>query len=184
MQLVKFFWVSHRWVGGACAVVLLWLAVTGFLLQIKGRSEWIQPETRTGAMGGVDDFITVERLLEIVWLQQHPEFEQLGDISRIDLRPGKRVYKVLSEHKHAELQVCAVTGEVMNVSWRPSDLIEAIHAGSFFGKWVHGWIMPGVAIGLVYLCGSGIWIWIDMKLRKLRHKRRRAKIRKVESAGG
>ena len=183
MRLIKFFWVSHRWIGGMLAVMLLWLAVTGFLLQIKGRSEWIQPGTRTGAEGGAEDFLTIERLLEVVWAQEHPGFEGLDDISRIDLRPGKRVYKVLSAHGHAELQVCAVTGEVLNISWRPSDLIEAIHDGSFFGKWVYDWVMPITAVGLVFLCGSGIWIWVDMKRRKHRHKRRRTKTLKADSAG-
>ncbi len=105
MRPFKFFWISHRWVAGTLVVVLLTLAVTGFLLQIKGRSGWIQPETHTGAEGGAAEFITIEKLLEIVWAQQHPEFRQLADISRIDLRPNKRVYKVLSEHGHAELQV-------------------------------------------------------------------------------
>jgi uncharacterized iron-regulated membrane protein len=182
MRLFKFFWVLHRWFAGVFGVALICVAVTGLVLQFKGRSEWIQPETHSGAEGGAAEFITIERLLEVVWAQEHPGFEQLADVSRIDLRPDKRVYKVLSEHGQAELQVCAVTGSVLNVSWRPSDLVESIHDGSFFGGWVYDWVMPATAIGLVFLCLSGFWIWIQPKVRKRRARRRRAEAARASPA--
>ena len=93
---------------------------------------------------------------------------------RVDFRPGKRVHKVRSVHNHAEMQVDAVTGEILNVAWRPSDLLENLHDGSFFSDTAHAWLMPIVAVGLLFLSGSGIYLWLSPIFRKRKRRRRRA----------
>ncbi|MFH1842388.1 MAG: PepSY-associated TM helix domain-containing protein [bacterium] len=160
MRLPKIMRVTHKWTGVFLTVFLLNLAVTGFLLLQKKQYDWLQPDTQEGAAGGVEDFITSAELIEVVLQQGHPGFQTLADIDRIDFRPDKRIHKVRSRRSFAEIQVDAVTGQVLNVAERRSDLLENIHDGSFLAHWFHLWIMPLAALGLVFLCGSGLYLWL------------------------
>jgi uncharacterized iron-regulated membrane protein len=169
--MFKFFWDTHKWTGILLGLVILNIAVTGFLLLIKKDHDWIQPPTRTGAEGGIEQFITNQRLFSTVFAQGHPDFASLDDVERVDFRPGKRVFKVHSQHHHMEMQVDAVTGAVLGVATRNSDLIESIHDGSFFGDPVHGWLMPLTAIALVFLVASGLYLWLQPKVKRARRRR-------------
>jgi hypothetical protein len=144
---------------------------------------WIQPPTMTDAAGEPEAFISTTRLLEIVFAQGHPDFRSVADIDRIDFRPKQRVFKVRSRHHLAEIQVGAITGEVLSVSKRPSDLFEQIHDGSFFGDWVHDWLMPLASASLVVLIFSGYWVWLYPIARR-RARRRRAEHRERATATG
>ncbi|MHC5024396.1 MAG: PepSY domain-containing protein [Planctomycetota bacterium] len=177
MHSFKLFWKIHKWTGIIAAAIFAVTATTGFLLLIKKRVNWIQPPTMTDAAGEPADFISTTRLLEIVFAQNHPDFSSVADIDRIDFRPRQRVFKVRSRHHLAEIQVGAITGEVLSVSSRPSDLIEQIHDGSFFGDWVHDWVMPLVSGSLVVLIFSGYWVWLFPIMRR-RRRRRRAEARR------
>jgi uncharacterized iron-regulated membrane protein len=180
MRSFKLFWNLHKWTGLVLALVFACTAVTGFLLLIKKRVDWIQPPTQTGAAGDVEQFIGVDELVQAVLAQGHPDFRTFDDIDRVDFRPGKRVHKVRSRHHHAEIQVCAVTGEVLGVGTRPSDLLESIHDGSFFGDWAHDWVMPVVSAGLLFLVCTGVFLWLEPKVRRRRWRRRRAAVRAAQ----
>ncbi len=174
MSSFKLFWNIHKWTGIIAALFFAVTATTGFMLLIKKRVAWIQPPTMDGGNGGVESFITNQELFEIVFSQDHADFQSLEDIDRVDFRPNQQVFKVRSEHNHSELQISAVTGEVLISSWRPSDLIEQIHDGSFLAGWIHDWVMPLVSFALLFLVFSGLWLWIEPKLRKRRRKKRQA----------
>ena len=85
---------------------------------------------------------------------------------------GHRIHKVRSKHHHSEMQVDAVTGKVLDTDWRPSDLLESIHDGSYFGAWVHDYVMLVVPLGLAFMALSGVYLWLSPVLRKRRHKKR------------
>lgn len=173
MKTFKFFWTTHKWTGILFSVFFLVIAVTGFLLLIKKEFAWIQPPTLKGTSGNISQFKSMRELLDIVLAQQHPDFTSLDDIDRVDVRPGKRVYKVRSVRNHSEIQVDAVSGKVLNVSSRASDLIESIHDGSFVGGWFHDYCMPFVSFALLFLIFSGIWLWLEPVVKKWRKKRKR-----------
>jgi len=177
MKTYKFFWTTHKWTGIILAVFFMNMSVTGFMLLIKKKVDWIQPPTQKDAAGEVDNFITTQELFEVVFRQGHPDFQSLDDIERVDFRPGKRVFKVRSEHHHSELQVGAVSGEILSDAWRPSDLLENIHDGSFFAGWVHDWLMLIVPVGMVFLVFSGLWMWIEPAVRRRRRRKQRAAAR-------
>jgi uncharacterized iron-regulated membrane protein len=172
MKTFKLFWNLHKWIGIAAALIVLCTATTGFLLLIKKKVDWIQPPTMTGAPGEPADFITNQQLFEAVFARNHPDFTSMDDIDRVDFRPAKRVFKVRSEHNYSEIQVCAVTGSILSVDDRPSDLLESIHDGSFFAGWVHDWLMPAFAIALAFLAFSGLWLWIEPVIRRRKRKKR------------
>ncbi len=172
MTLLKWMRVSHKWTGIALALILMLLAVTGLLLLQKKNFGGLQPPTQRGAPGEPADFITIQQLLAIVLDQQHPDFRKLDDIDRVDFRPGDRVHKVRSRHHHTELQVDAVTGAILSNDSRISDLVESLHDGSWFARWVHDWLMMATAIGLFYLSVSGLVLWLNPLARRSRRSRR------------
>ena len=171
--MFKFFWTTHKWAGIILAVIFTCTSVTGFMLLIKKKVDWIQPATQKDAEGQIEDFISTQEMFDIVLAQDHPDFRSLDDVDRVDFRPDNRVFKVHSKYHYAEIQVGAVTGEVLDVALRPSDLLEDLHDGSFFAVWVHEWLMPAAAAGLLFMVCSGLWLWIEPMVRRSRRKRRR-----------
>lgn len=172
MQTYKFFWQAHKWTGIVLSVVLLNVAISGILLLEKKRFAWIQPRTMTGAEGGAGDFIGTQALFAIVFGQGNADFVNMDDIDRVDFRPGKRVFKVRSKHNYAEIQVDAVTGKVLSVASRPSDLLETLHDGSYYAESVHAILMPATGGGLILLSVSGLYLWLATWMRKRRQKRK------------
>jgi len=166
VSLFRILRTVHKWSGIVLAVIFLNLAVTGFLLLQKKNYDWLQPPTRQGAAGAPADLITMPELFAIVLDQQHPAFTEVADIERVDFRPATRVHKVRSRHGHAEIQVDAVTGTVLSVDVRRSDLIEDLHDGSFWGRWLHHWLMPVVPVALLFLTASGLYFWLRPHLRQ------------------
>jgi uncharacterized iron-regulated membrane protein len=140
MRLFQFLWTTHKWAGVALAIVFLNVAATGFLLLMKQRFEWVQPPTLRGSEGAVD---------------------------RVDFRPDRRVFKVISKG-YDEVQVDAITGSVLSADWRPSDLLEDLHDGSFYADAAHAWLMPVAAAGLLFLVGSGLYLVLAPMIRRRR----------------
>jgi len=168
----KFFFTTHKWVGIIAAIVLINLAGTGFLLLIKKNVAWIQPPEVRGATPNefgiaFDDIVAACR--------EHPELEiqSWEDIDRLDVRPGKGMLKVRANN-HWEAQIDITTGEMLQVAFRRSDIIETIHDGSFYADWAHAYLWPAVAIALIFLAFSGYWLWLEPKYRKAKRKRRKA----------
>ncbi len=174
MKTFKFFWTTHKWTGILLSSILAMTAVTGFLLLIKKKVDWIQPPSAVAAEGSIDDFAPLQDVINAVLAESHPDFVTADDIDRIDTRPDKRLHKVRSKSNHTEYQVDAITAEILSgPHTRRSDFIETLHDGSFFGEWAHAWVMPATSTGLLFLTGSGLWLWLEPKWRR-RQRRRRA----------
>jgi len=169
MSSFKFFWTAHKWVGITAAIVLINIASTGLLLLVKKNFAWIQPPEQRGL---AENSLTVsfDRILES--LRQHPalEISSWEDVDRMDVRPGKGMAKIRASN-HWEAQVDLTTGEVLQTAFRRSDIIESIHDGSFYAGWIHAVVMPAVAICLLFLVVSGLYLWIEPTIRKRRRRR-------------
>ena len=176
MKPLKFFWNTHKWIGLTLGLVFLNLAITGFFLLLKKDYDWIQPPSQQAAVGELKDCISIRQLFDVVLAEKHPDFRSVDDIDRVDFRPDKRLHKVKSKHNYTEIQVCAVTGAVLSTDVRNSDWIEQIHDGSFFAAWTHDWLMPTVACGLLFMVGSGTYIWMSPILSKRRRRKRNQSI--------
>ena len=171
MRVFRTIWLLHRWLGIAAGVILMMMAITGFLLLIKKDHDWIQPTPMTCADGGVDQLQPLQKVFEAVMALDLPQFQSEDDIARIDFRPNKRLHKVLSRHGHLEVQVCAITLATSVPRVRRSDWIESLHDGSLFGDFAHERVMPVVAFFLLFLCGSGYVMWAVPKWKKWRKRR-------------
>jgi hypothetical protein len=92
------------------------------------------------------------------------------DVSRIDVRPSRCLVKVTAVNNW-EVQIDAATGAVLQSAYRRSDVIEAIHDGSWFAGWVKtGVFLPaGVVLALLWLTGVYLfWLPIAVRRRKRR----------------
>lgn len=175
MNAYRFFWQAHKWVGLCAAAFLLLIAVTGFLLLLKKEFAWIQPPTQQGSPGELAAFITLEEAWRQVAAEGHADLRVRTDIERIDVRPDARVYKFRSRRNHTEIQVDAVTGAILDVDTRTSDWLESLHDGSWFAAPVHDYLMPLVAIAVVFLSLSGAWLFVRPILsRRARRKKQLA----------
>lgn len=184
MKPLKFFFTAHKWTGIILGLIFVNLAVTGFLLLKKKDYAWIQPPSQQAAAGKLKDCISLRALFDVVLAQNHPDFKTDDDFDRVDFRPGQRLHKVRSKHSYTEIQVCAVTGEVLSTETRVSDWVEQLHDGSLFADWTHDWLMPVVAFALLFLVGSGIYIWLAPALSKRRRRKKKRSIPPGQAIGG
>jgi uncharacterized iron-regulated membrane protein len=167
----------HYWASAIAAIPLLVMICSGLLLQAKKQSAWVQPPERRGT--GKAPALSLDDVLERV--KQVPEMhvQSWDDVNRLDLRPGRGMVKVWL-HNGYEVQVDLGTGQILQVAYRRSDLIESIHDGSFFaGDWTKlGLFLPTGVTLLLLWCG-GFWMfWVPFWA-----KRKRAIARRLAKAG-
>jgi uncharacterized iron-regulated membrane protein len=112
----------------------------------------------------------MQKVFDVAFAQGCESFQDLEGIDRVDFRPEERVFKVRSRKNHMEMQIDAVSGAVLNISTRRSDLCESLHDGSFFGKIMHGKLMPTVATANLTLVVTGLYLWLSPKLKRKKTK--------------
>lgn len=157
MKLPKLNRDVHRWGAALIAAPLAVIIATGVMLQLKKESDWIQPPTQPGS--GSEPSLSFDRILAASKDVPEAEVESWDDIDRLDVRPGRGMLKVRCRNGW-EVQLDAGTGEVLQVAYRRSDLIESIHDGSFFHDGVKLWVFLPAALILAVLWVSGVYLFI------------------------
>ncbi|MCC6358148.1 MAG: PepSY domain-containing protein [Phycisphaerales bacterium] len=152
----------HYWVSIAIALPLLLIIATGVLLQVKKDFAWIQPPERRGdgAPG-----ISFEAVLAATAAVPEADVRGWTDIQRIDVRPDKSLLKVTATNGW-EVQLDVSDGRVLQSAPRRSDLIEALHDGSWFGSAVKRWVFLPSAVLLLLLWATGIYLFLLPQLRR------------------
>ena len=72
-----------------------------------------------------------------------------------------------------ELQIDVASGKVMSSTYRRSDLIESIHDGSFFHDNVKLFVFFPVALVVLGLWVTGIYLWLLPYMARRENKERR-----------
>ena len=91
------------------------------------------------------------------------------DVNRLDVRPGRGMVKLWA-HSGWEVQIDTATGAVLQSAYRRSDMIEALHDGSWFHDGVkYGWFVP-TGIALLVMLGTGIYLFVLPYLVKARRR--------------
>lgn len=153
----------HYWLSLAIALPAMVIFVTGVLLQLKKYVHWIQPAEQRGVGGppriGFDEML--ERIRSV------PELDVEGweDVDRIDFRPRHGMAKVRGRN-HWELQLDTSTGEVLQVAYRRSDIIESIHDGGWFSEWIKMVVFTPTAVVLIIMWATGVYLFILPLSRK------------------
>lgn len=157
----------HRHVAVFVAVPFLIVLVTGILLQVKKEVRWVQPPTAKGT--GKEPTVTFETILAATVAVPEAEAKGWADIDRLDVRPKDGVVKVQCKNGY-EVQVDSATGEVRQVEYRRSDLIESIHDGSYFHDAAKLYIFLPAAILLLTVWFTGVHLWLLPKWVKWRRR--------------
>lgn len=161
----------HRWAALIAALPILIVIGTGILLLLKKDVGWIQPPTMRGEKG--PPLLTLEQVLEAAKSAPEAGIGGWEDVDRIDYRPGHGAAKVQGRNRW-EVQVCLRTGAVLHTAVRRSDLIEAIHDGSWFHERVKYWVFLPSAVFLLGLWLTGIYLFVlPYWARAARERRRR-----------
>jgi len=147
----------HRWGSILISLPALCVLLTGVVLQLKKRVPTL----------------SFAEVLEIAKSAPEAEILSWDDIDRLDVRPEKGMLKVRSKNRW-EIQLDAGTGEILQVAFRRSDLIESLHDGSFFNDWIKLMIFLPTALVLVILWGTGVTLFFLPQLAK--RKRRLQKL--------
>jgi len=166
---MKFHFVTrkvHYWAAVFVALPAMVILSTGILLQVKKQVTWVQPPEQRGK--SKTPALALPQILEICRKVPEAEVNSWGDISRIDVRPSRGILKVTTQ-KNWEVQIDTETGEVLQTAYRRSDVIEALHDGSWFYDWVKlGLFLPaGIVLFLMWLSGLYLfWLPIGVRRRK------------------
>ena len=129
MKLSKANRLVHHWMSIVIAVPLSIVIGSGILLLLKKDFDWIQPSTQKGS--GTELSLSFDSVLAIAQRVPEAEIEGWKDVDRVDVRPGQGMLKVRANNRW-EIQIDTQSGEVLQVAYRRSDLIESIHDGIFF----------------------------------------------------
>lgn len=178
-RMNRWFRWAHRWGSILIGIPLLVVILTGVLLQVKKQLTWVQPPTIRGMEK--KPTLSWDQLLEQVKGVPEAGVQSWEDVDRIDVRVGHGVAKVQSKNSW-EVQVDLASGSVLQVAYRRSDWIEAMHDGSWFGGDLVklGIFLPS-AIVLLGLWLTGIYLFF-MPILKRRQNRRDRKTRQIGPA--
>lgn len=167
MKLQVFGRKAHYWLSIVLAAPILVILVSGLLLQVKKQSPWVQPAEQRGE--GKEPVVSFAKILELCRGIPEAQVASWEDVHRIDVRPGRGLVKVVAKN-HWEVQIDSHTGEVLQVAYRRSDIIESIHDGSWFHSWAKlGLFLPS-GIVLLLLWVTGIYLFFLPILRKRRKR--------------
>lgn len=157
----------HRWGAALVALPFLVVVCTGILLQVKKQFVWVQPaEQRTPS---VVPTIAFQAVLDAAAMHPEVGITSWDDVDRLDVRPGKGILKVISKSRW-ELQLDLASGNVLQVAYRRSDLIESLHDGSWFHPSVKLWIFLPVGVVVLGLWITGVYLWwLPIGARRRKH---------------
>jgi len=171
MKLSKLNRFFHRWGSIFISVPVLLVIVTGIILLLKKESTWIQPPTQPGASKELT--VSFDQVLEKVKAVPETEIESWEDIDRLDVRPGKGMMKVRANNGW-EVQLDSKSGQVLQVAYRRTDLIESLHDGSFFHDQAKLWFFLPSAVILLGLWLTGIYLFLLPSMTRRKRKKKAA----------
>ncbi len=146
----------HAFFGLIAALPLIATAITGILLQLRSKVEWIQPSPVTLTLEEGKPFLRIEELMA-----KFP-----GQVEGLSLRPGKGGFSLRLKNGN-EVQLHPQTGEVLKDSPRRSTLLIKIHEGSWMGAFGSLGIHFASGLILVFLIISGIFIFPWRRWKKV-----------------
>ena len=148
---------AHRWGAILIALPFLLVIVTGMLLQLKKEWSWVQPPTAKGTAKSPQ--VSFDVILEATKSVPEAEVKSWEDIDRLDVRPDRGLVKVQAKNGW-EVQVDSATGSVLQKAYRRSDTIEMLHDGSWFHDSFKIYVFLPVAVVVLGLWITGIYLFI------------------------
>jgi uncharacterized iron-regulated membrane protein len=169
----------HRWGAIIVALPFLVVLITGLLLQVKKEVAWVQPPSQTGV--STNPQISFDEILEVSRSVSEAGIQDWTDIDRLDVRPDKGIVKVRGVNNW-EIQIDTQTGDVLQVAFRRSNIIEALHDGSWFHDSAKLWIFLPSGIVVTILWITGIYLFAIPYLSKRKNRKRFEKLQKQQES--
>lgn len=182
-KLLKTFRNIHRTTAIFLFVFFLFISITGLLLGWKKNSAGlILPGSASGTSANLELWLPLDSLHKSAcrFLHDSVSPELSTEIDRIDIRKEKGMVKFVFTRHYWCIQLDGVTGELLQVGKRRSDLIEDIHNGlildKYFGtgreqiKLAYTNIM---GLALLVFTVTGFWLWYGPK--RMKNKKKPAK---------
>lgn len=162
----------HFWGAAVIALPVLVTVVTGLLLLVKKEVAWIQPPTQTGHAPKVMAERTLAEMFGKAQSVPEANIQSWADLKRVDVKPRRGIVKFVAQNNW-EVQIDTATGSVLQVAYRRSDLIEALHDGSFFAGWTKLGLWLPAGLGLLILWLTGVYLFALLQWKRWRQRRRR-----------
>lgn len=159
----------HRWGAILIALPFLIVLITGLFLQVKKEFAWVQPLTQEGVSTDLE--LSFDEILEISSNVDEAGIKNWSDIDRLDVRPDKGMVKVRGVNNW-EIQIDTKTGDVLQVEFRRSGIIEALHDGSWFHDSAKLWIFLPSGIIVTILWITGIYMFFIPYFQKRKNRKR------------
>jgi len=157
----------HYWGSIIIGLPFLLILITGILLLLKKDVTWIQPATKKTA--DKELLISFEQMLQQLQSIDTLSIHSWEDVSRIDIQPDKGIAKITARNNY-EIQLGLAKGDILQIAYRRSDLIESLHDGSFFhenAKYLYS--LPTAVVLLLSLI-TGVILFFQPILVKRRKK--------------
>lgn len=165
----------HRQVSIIAAAFILITAITGLLLGWKniGKNSLL-PKTQQGTSTDFKTWLSIDSLSNIA-IKTYCDYHKISncEIDRIDVRKRNGVVKFSFKNSNTGIQIDGVTGEVLSIETRYSDIVENIHDGSIIDKLLNNknqlfkYIFTTiVGLSLLFSVVTGVWIWLYSKRKK------------------
>jgi len=165
----------HHW-GSLLIMVQIGLVIgAGLLLQLKKQIDWVQPPTIRGEDRLSVPTQSIENLFATAKSIEEMELTRWEDLARVDFKPGKGVVKFVAENNW-EAQIDTSTGEILQIAYRRSDIIEALHDGSFFADWTKLYLFFPTGVILLVLWGTGIYLFFLPHVKRATRKRKKLRV--------
>ncbi len=147
---------------------------SGLVLQLKKDVDWIQPAT----IRGMDQppSLSFAEILEIASSVEEAQIDSWDDIDRLDVRTDRGMLKVRAKNRW-EVQLDTSSGEILQVAYRRSDLIETIHDGSFFHDYAKLGLFLPTAVVLFLMWATGVYLFVLPFISRRRKRIRLARKR-------
>lgn len=160
----------HRWGAILIALPFLIVLITGLFLQVKKEFSWIQPPSETGSISYQTPKISFEKILAIAKSDAEAAINSWEDVDRLDVRPDDGIVKVRSTTGW-EVQIDLGNGQILSSMLRRSDVIEAIHDGSWFHEKAKLWFFLPSAVVVTILWITGIYLFFLPYFAKWKNKK-------------
>lgn len=161
----------HNWGSIFISIPLLVVIGAGLFLQLKKEIDWIQPPTLRGASTNIPA-LTMQEMFDIVAAVPEMKINRWDELERVDFKPDKGIIKFVSPTRW-EVQLDTTTGQVLQLAYRRSDLIESIHDGSFFASWTKHYLFFPASIILFVLWATGLYMFFLPYVKKAQKRKRK-----------
>lgn len=165
----------HKIAGLVGSLFLILIAVTGFLLALKGVIGGIRPPTEKGIkIDSLAAAVHPNVAVQSAFSKGLPGLTKLDHVDRFEFHADKGVYKILSKEGYHEVQVDAGTGDVLAVGRRNDQMFEDIHDLSFLHPALRETVLPVVAALLFSLGCTGLVMYFVPVFRRAKHRKTKA----------